>query len=274
MQKEVNRQIDEIANELYDTAARDADLVEGKVDSVRKGVNSLLFEYMNKDGKIPKHRVRTLLRELDALESDIGVEINDALSEVLSDTVDKTNKQLIGALIAVIGVSLIKRPNSDKIAKDISEFMFGRELGGITLGSRIEAVAGVLRDSMQQAIRYGVLTGKSATVISRSVKEAVDKAMWQVRRILVSEIPTAFRKSVALIGDKAGVIVAVRIIDNRGRHRYHETHECYRLAEQDMYGWGKGVYKPTDGFIFDPHPQCSAYFHYILRKDLLKGGDA
>lgn len=276
MQKEVNEKVDDISDKLFDSINSDVDYVLNKVDRVRKEVNSILLEYANKDGKIPHHRIQTLLRELDKIESSIEDEIVESIEEFNESTADKTSKHLVEAIVATVGVSMIagkKRPNRSEITNEVTEFMSSREINGITTEKRIDAVSGILRDTMQQSIRYGVITGESATTISRRVKKAVDRAVWQVKRIVTSEIPTAFRKTIATVGNKLGVIQAVKIIDNRGRHKYHESHECYKLAEQDKYGWGKGVYKTSDGYIFDPHPQCSAYFRYILKKHLTEGGD-
>lgn len=279
MQAEINREIDQLADELLDTINKDADIAIDRIDELRREYGAVLMDYSNKDGKIPNHRIKTLLRELDDMEQKIGLSINDSLDDLVENATDNTNKQLIGAAIAVVGTSLIegqKRPKGDSISKEVRKFMSGREFGGVSVERRINAVAGLLRDSIQRSVRYGVLTGESITSISRRAKKEFDRAVWQVRRIITSEIPTAFRKTIAVIGDKLGIVHGIKIIDLPGRHahpRRHKYHECYRLAEQDMYGWGKGIYKPTDTFVFDPHPQCSAYFHFILRKDLLKGGD-
>lgn len=279
MQAEINREIDDIVGDLLDGITRDADKAINKIDALRKEYNSVLLEYAKKDGTIPDNRVKPLLRELDELETKLGESINASLDGLVEKATDNTNERLIGAAIAVVGISLVagsRRPSEDSISKEVRDFMVGREFGGVNISKRIKAVSGILRDTLQREIRYGAITGETITQISRRAKKAFDKALWQVKRIITSEIPTAIRKTISVIGGKLGIIKAVKIIDLPGRHAHperHHRHECYRLAEQDMYGWGSGIYKPSDTFIFDPHPQCSAYFHYILRNDLLKGGD-
>lgn len=279
MQAEINLVIDDIAGDILDGVSNDADKAIDKIDSLRKEYNSVLLEYANKDGAIPNHRLKSLLRELDEIERGIGESINGSLNDLVREATDNTNERLVEAAISVIGLSLIgggKTPNKTAISKEVRDFMDEREFGGVGIGKRINSVSGLLRDTLQREIRYGAIRGDSITKISRRAKKAFDKMLWQVKRIITSEIPTAIRRTTAVIGEKLGIIQGVLIIDLPGRHAHpmrHKYHECYRLAEQDMYGWGKGVYKPTDAFIFDPHPQCSAYFHFILRKDLLRGGD-
>lgn len=276
IEADINSEIDGITEDLYSSLQDDVDLAINKVDSVRKEINSVLMEYSKEDGTISESRIRTLLNELDDIEQGLGEQIEDSLSELADSSAKKTSKKLIGGIVAVAGVSLAfggSRPKRDDIVKDANKYVFDRELNGMKVGKRITALSGSLRDTMQQSVRYGVNIGESVTKISRRVKKAVDKATWQVKRIVTTEIPSMFRSVLATVGGKMGILKGVKIIDNRGRHRYHETHECYKLAEKDPYGWGKGVYKTTDTHVFDPHPQCTAYFHYVINPDKVKDGD-
>lgn len=278
VQDDINKALDELSDKMLGDATRSADDVIDKVDSYRKEISGILLEYSNKDGTISERRLRSLLRELDEIEDGIGEEIYEHLESSVEETSNAFSKEIVGLLIAGLGVAVVfggkdKRPSNDSLTKEITDFVFNKEINGIKLSNRINVVSGILRDEIQKAIRQGVNSGESITKISQRVKKSFDKTVWQVKRIITTEIPVAFRKGIALIGGKAGIIKAVKIIDNRGRHKYHESHECYRLAEQDKYGMGKGVYKPSDSFIFNPHPQCSAYFHYILKDDELPKED-
>lgn len=278
VQDDINKDLDEIADKLLDNASSSSDDILDKVDSYRKELSGILMEYSNKDGTISERRLRSLLRELDEIEDGIGEDIYEHLEKSVEDTSLTFGEEIIGLLVAGLGASIVfggkdKRPSNDSLTKEIVDFVFNEEINGIKLSNRINVVSGILRDEVQKAIRQGVNSKESITKISQRVKKSFDKTVWQIKRIITTEIPIAFRKGIALIGGRANIIKAVKIIDNRGRHKYHETHECYRLAEQDKYGMGKGVYKTSDSFIFNPHPQCTAYFHFILKDDELAKED-
>ena len=277
-QQQINKTLDELSERIYEFAKRESDRSIDKIDSIRKQINGILADYSKDDGTISKSRINTLLSELDTIEEDMYEALDSSLDQAVANTSEQAEKDIIGALIAVLGITAVfgglsKRPKSSDIVKEISDYVLNREIDGVTIRTRLAAVVGVMRDELQREIRYGVHIGLSITQISRRVKTAFDRTVWQFRRIITTEIPVAFRTGIALIGGKTGVIKAIKIIDNRGRHKYHETHECYRLAEQDKYGMGKGVYLPTDTYIFDPHPQCTAYYHYILNNDVIEGGN-
>lgn len=277
-QQQINKTLDELSERIYEFAKRESDRSIDKIDSIRKQINGILADYSKDDGTISKSRINTLLSELDTIEEDMYESLDSSLDQAVTNTSEQAEKDIIGALIAVLGVAAVfgglsNRPKASEVVNEITDYVLNREIDGITIRTRLAAVVGVMRDELQREIRYGVHIGLSITQISRRVKTAFDRTVWQFRRIITTEIPIAFRTGIAFIGGKTGVIKAIKIIDNRGRHKYHETHECYRLAEQDKYGMGKGVYLPTDTYIFDPHPQCTAYYHYILNNDVIEGGN-
>lgn len=278
VQDDINKALDDMAAEVFDSAGDRASEIVDEIDDIRLRINDLLMEYSRKDGKISPSRIKTLTDELDAIEGIIGTEFYDAVDEAIEEVSEKTEENLKGVLISVLGVALLfgganKVPKSKDIVNDIFDFVFNEEVNGTKLSDKISSVAGFLRDEIQQAIRYGTHLGENVSQISQRVKDAFDKSAWRIKRVITTEIPKAFRKLILELGRRSGVIKAVKIIDNRGRHRYHERHECYRLAEQNPYGMGKGVYLPKDTYILDPHPQCSAYYHYILNEEALEGGD-
>lgn len=277
-QDDINKKIEELSSEIFDKSAKDAEATINKIDRIRADINDILVEYANKDGTIPEHRIRTLTNELNDIESGIGDTFFESIDKSITETSKKAEKIIIGALITTLGASLVfggkgGRPNSGKIVKEISEYVFNRNVNGVKLSNRINSVTGILRDEIQRAIRQGINLRESITGISRRVKKAFEKTSWQIKRVFTTELPIALRTGIATIGGRTGIVKAVKIIDNRGRHKNHENHECYRLAEQDKYGMGKGIYKPQDTFIFDPHPQCSAYFQYIVDPEKIGGGN-
>lgn len=281
IQAEMDAIMDEMAAEVIENIFRDADLVVAKIDRIRRQVNGLLSEYSKQDGTISKSRINTLLQELDEIEFEIDSELTSELERLATKATEQAEKNLSEALVGLLGVAVAfggtsLLPNVSSIIREVLDGMFNRDINGNDISEIIESVAGLVRDNIQRAIRYGVYREMTIGQISRRVKEEFDRTSFQIKRIITTEIPIAFRRAVAIIGSKTRIIKAVKIVDLPGRMSHpstHHHHECFRLAEQDMYGWGKGVYRPQDTFIYDPHPQCTAYFRYIFDKEALNNAD-
>lgn len=268
---QVNDKLDEAMERYIRQNRRMQNGAISEVDEARKEVLDILLKYAGEDGKISKDKVRKILRELEQMDSGLQDELIAQVEETIDNTTDiaiKSTLVALGALVAagLISVKLLK----EKVRKQMK--VVGRD--GMTLEQRMQRVSGGFIDELRTVIRSGVLRGDSATTINRKVKKTFERNEWKIRRIIMAEGMHAYRESVGGIAEdlkKEGVIKAVKIVDNRGRHPHHERHECYRLAEQDKYGWGKGVYRPEDRFIYNPHPQCTAYYRFIL-VDGTKGG--
>lgn len=275
VQDDINKEIDNLASDIMGSTQGHADDISDDLYGIRTRIMDLLAEYEMKDGKISKSRLRSLLRELDEIEVEISDEFYTNIDKAITEVSKDAEKNLNSVLIATLGIAIIygvskNRPDSGKLIESIRNEVFNEEINGMSLGDRIASSSRYLRDALQQAISYGIYNGETVGVIYRRVRSTLSENLWRFKRIITTELPIAFRRTIAKIGGNVGVIKAVKIIDNRGRHRYHESHECYRLAEQDKYGMGKGIYLPTDSFILDPHPQCTAYYHYIFDTDELE----
>lgn len=273
-EEEINQDLDEAMERYMNENRRMQNGSISEVDEARLEIIDLLSEHADGDGKISKRRIKAVLSDLEEVEEVI----QDGLTASMEETVDKTTERAINASMAALGALatsgiISKRSIKETVRESVLKRIASDE---VTLEDRIYRIAGGLIDEVRDTVRSGVLRGDSATAISRNVKKTFERGEWKIRRIIMTEGNNAYRETigeVAIAG--SSVIKAVQIKDNRGRHRNHESHECYRLAEQDMYGWGKGVYRPQDEFIYDPHPQCTAYFRFILADDLKrKGGSA
>jgi len=278
MPNSVNKTIDDVAESIIDDTIKYSDKVVRDMDDVRKEVNDILMRYSDDEGFIPKHKMKQVLRELDSLET----EFSDTLTESLESQVVKSskalNKAVIGGIAASIGLSiafgsLTNVPSEKDFSEDMLKYLKGNKIDNLTIYDRIIRLAGMFRDDIQKSIRYGILSGFTFNKISLEVKKVIDKGMYQVKNIINTEIPNVVRKGLVTIGGKMKVLKAVKIIDNRGRHPYHYHHMCYKYAEQNKYGMGKGVFKPSDTYILNPHPQCTAYFQYIFDEKKLRSGE-
>lgn len=278
-EKDVNKIIEEVTESILNDVNMYSDRVVKEVDFVRKEVNDILLRYAKDDGTIPKHRINSLLRELDDLEIEFSEVIIDKLEEQTINTSKTLNKTVVGGLIAVLGVSIAfgsitNVPDEEGFTADMLSYLKDNKIDNLTIYDRINRLAGLFRDEMQRTIRYGILSGQTFHKIALEVKKTIDKGLYQVKNIIKTEIPNIIRKGLITIGGKLKVLKAIKIIDNRGRHPYHYHHQCYKYAEQNKYGMGKGVFKPSDTYILTPHPQCTAYFQYIFDDKKLQGVDA
>lgn len=258
----VNKKLDEAAEKYFRENRRMQDGTIDEIDGIRKDISDIISKYANDDGSIDKRRVRRILREIEDLESGLERVISETLDETVEETSNIAMKASIGALGSLVASKSI--PQSDIRARVVSSVLDRKVDDGMSMRNRIWRSTGGLLDELRSDVRAGVLRGSGVVRISKDLGETVSSKEWLFRRIIMTEGYIAYRETIGEVAEESGVIKAVRIIDNRGRHPYHEHHECYRLAEQDMYGWGKGLYRPKDHFIYHPHPQCTAYFRFEL----------
>lgn len=260
-----------------DSAIKEADKISNRVVRTINGLNQDILDKLHdeaENGKVPSSKVNTADSVIRAVGREYVTEIEDAIL----DAVERMGGEMVDRYVksstkypevsALLSASLIAT-----IKKDVTKEIFAREINGARLKDRVRALSTMLTYEVMKSVKYGVLLKESVAKTFRKVTDAIKANVWQIKRILTSELLTTLRMATLLFGEMTGIVKAVRIIDNRGRHGGHTLHKCYIYAEEDKYGWGKGVYKVTDRFILDPHPNCTAYFEFILN-DKLFGKDA
>lgn len=282
IEKELTESISEVSKNLIDEGNRiasgESDKVIKRLSGLTKGLTLDLNDLENKDGEIPTYRINTASKIVDDLEDDLLAELMDGFDEALSEVIKKSSDSVTSeiakysAVTALIGKGLTRDSLKD-VEEDVEEFILKREIEGVNVSARLLGVAAILISEIRKSVRYGIILKESVPEILKRIETSLERVSWQINRIFLSEMSSAVRAIVAFIGDSLGIIKGVKIIDNRGRHKNHHRHKCYIYAEDDKYGMGKGVYKVTDSYIFDPHPQCSAYFELVFKDGVLKGGN-
>lgn len=267
-EEDVNKKIDEAVDKYMRENRRLQNGAISEVDDIRKDIRDVLEKYADEHGSISTNQIKSILREVESMEQELESVIADELERTVDVTTDKATTASAAALGALLAAGII---SERKIKGNVKDFMYSRNTADNTgINDRLWRVSGDIIDQVRGDIRSGVIRGDSDTMISRNIKKTFEKNEWKIRRVIMTEGNNTFRKTFGEVAEQSGLVKAVRIIDNRGRHKYHKQHECYRLAEQDMYGWGKGVYRPQDTFIYDPHPQCTASFQYVLKDEVGK----
>lgn len=260
-EEEINAQLEEKFASYIRQVERMQNGLVGEVDSTRINFIDIVEKYADENGVIDKKKLRKLLRELESMHGEIRETILDDVKNTIDYSNDKAKKDILAAL-GILAVGMIgSKAIMDEIKTGI---LTDKAKDGLTLDDRINRFSGNLIDEIRKTVRDGIYRGQTTNQINRAIKKTVEKQSWQLKRLIGTVAPGAYRRTIANMASEGKNVKAVRIIDRRGRHKNHETHECYRLAEQDKYGWGKGVYRPEDKFIYDPHPNCTAYYEIVL----------
>lgn len=278
----LRKDLSEDAKKFMDEGMKLASDGTDKVTKLLSGVTQELvpkFDNMiNEDGEIPTYRINTASKEVDLIEEDIREIImegfEDIIDEAVSNSVDSVVDTFVKYSVSLAVLKgLLSRENISESERAVKEFLMEREINGLTVVDRISGVSSLLISEIRKSVRYGIISKESISKIMKRIKDAINRSVWQIKRIFSSEVATSLRAVISIIGEKLGIIKGVKIIDNRGRHAYHHTHMCYKYAEEDKYGMGKGVYKVSDTYILDPHPQCTAYFEFVFKDNIFSKGE-
>lgn len=272
-------------------------------DSSRLQLLDVLTEYAKKDNVISKARINALLRELQAVESEIRTQAERVLRKSIRTTAEQAAYNANQSTLQAVGVALAPLLGvgaeviAAQIGKKLTEVIGGKALvfgvtfativkaavdyafnrvgdDGKTLLDRIWYYAGSLRDKLASVIRNEALKGRTIDEIMRKAKRVYKDDEWKLRRLVQNEAMTVYRKTVADGAQRSKAVKALKIVDHPDDHANHRDHECYIYARADQYGMGRGIYPTTETKILMPHIQCTSTLHYVLADELTEGGGA
>lgn len=266
---ELERLLKELADKHGELNERQVRKVIREIGRVRSDVAALLAEFVSDDGTIQRRRLMRLLRELDEVEYRMRDNGMKALAEVVDESAKFAIDEYNAILIALIGIPLLRRGKRTARQNAVEYTLNRRESDGLILSDRVWNVSGAIRDAIATQLRSDIIRGRTIDEMVRNIRKIYNNETWMIRRLVITETNTAYRKATAESIERSEVADWLRIIDNRGRHKYHESHRCYELAEEDRYGMGKGVFKPTDKEIFSPHPQCTSFLVPVIKDEYL-----
>lgn len=240
-----------------------------EIGRVRGDMAELLTEFAESDGTIKRQRLSRLLRELDGIEKALRQNGSVAMTTVAEQSSKFAINGINAATVAVIGSPMVSS-NIERINKRVVDYVM-RRFGDddLVLSDRIWSTSGEIRDSIASTLRSGIIRGESVSKLVSDVRKAYATETWKIKRLVVTEGNTAYRVASANSVKESDVADYVRINENGSRHGNHTNHKCYKLAQIDKYGEGKGVYKPTDSEIYLPHPNCSSYVTAVLKDEYL-----
>lgn len=265
-QDELNAIFKRIAAEHGKLTAKQVEFAIREIGRIRGEIADMLADYAGADGTIKRSRLMHLLRELETVEQSMRQYGTDALNDVIKESAEFAVGRANVAVEKVVGVALVTVSLNQNVLDYVAS-RFGDD--GLVLSDRIWSTSGVIRDAIATQLRSDIIKGESVGTMVRNVRKVYDNQTWMIKRLVVTESNTAYRTASCMSVERSDVTDWVRIVENGSRHPRHKEHACYKLAHENRYGEGDGIFKPTDSEIYSPHPQCSSYIVPVLNPEYL-----
>lgn len=224
-----------------------------EIGRIRGEVADMLADFADKDGIIKRQRAGRVLRDLDEIERSLQLHGTKALEEIIEESSEWTSARVAKA----IGISASTQKVVNKHVVNYVVKRFGED--GLVLSDRIWGLSGEIRDDISTVIRTGIIRSEGINAMIPKIRKAYDNETWKIRRLARNESVTAHRAAIGYNARESDVVEWVKF-----HHGVKRTDACVELANQDKYGKGEGIYKPTDTEIWMPHVQCTGYTTYVL----------
>lgn len=265
-QDELNAIFKRIAGEHGKLTAKQVEFAIREIGRVRGEIADMLADYAGADGVIKRSRLLRLLRELETVEQSLRQYGTDALNDVIKESAEFAVERANVAVEKVVGVALVTASLNQNVLDYVAS-RFGDD--GLVLSDRVWSTSGVIRDAIATQLRSDIIKGESVGTMVQNVRKVYDNQTWMIKRLVVTESNTAYRTANAMSAERSEVADWVRIVENGSRHPRHKEHACYKLAHENRYGEGDGIFKPTDSEIYSPHVNCSSYIVPVLKSEYL-----
>lgn len=266
-------------HEYYlDATAGMSDKVAADIAKTRLDVVDLIEEYANKDDKISRARVNTLLRDLEAVEREMRTVAETSLTGVMKDSAEIGYSDALTAfqkalglsadfvLTAKVAQSLVLPTLTDKTPspRNLAEYLAQRTgPDGLTLSDRVWQFAGDQRAEMGNVLRRGIIRGDTTAKMVREIRGVYETEAWKARRLAITEANTAYRTAIGYTAEKSKFVSALRLVPGIKR-----SEKCVSVSQQDRHGLGAGIFLPSDTDIYNIHPHCTAFTQYILSEEV------
>lgn len=226
-----------------------------EIGQVRADMAELLADFADNDGTIKRQRMARLLRDLDDIERNMRENGTIALGDIINESSEWTVRNSNRALGATASVASFDRINTHVVNYVIKRF--GED--GLVLSDRVWGLSGEIRDELATVVRRGILRGDGINAMIPEIRKVYDNETWKIRRLARNESVTAHRAATGYNAQESDLVEWVKF-----HHGVKKTDACVSLANEDRYGEGKGIYRPTDTEIWNPHVQCTGFVSYVL----------
>ena len=251
---------------IFDKMERDYGALNNKqqayaireIGRIRGELAEMLADFADSDGVIKRQRAARVIRELDEIEKSIRAGGATVLNNIIEESSEWTSAKIAGA----IGVSAASMERVNKHVFNYAIKRFGED--GLVLSDRIWGLSGEMRDELSTVIRSSIIKGDGINAMIPKIRQVYGNETWKIRRLARTESVTAHRAATSYNAQESELVKWVEFHDGTCGHRNHRSHRCYALAQEDRYGEGSGIYKPTDTEIWSPHPNCTSSISYVL----------
>jgi hypothetical protein len=261
-QEQLDQLLANLATDYRKLNAKQQEFAIKEIGRVRLELNDLLAEYATDEGIIKRQRLNSLLRDLESIERSVRETGMVAMEQVVRESSEFATQGAAAGLSQVVGSAAIAGVAFDRIDEKVLRYVINR-FGddGLVLSDRVWNLAGDQRDALNKVLRSGIIKGENVSSMIAAVRRVYDNETWKIRRLVVTEGAIAQRVGEAYFAQESPVVRAIKI--HRGRANRPE-HRCTQLELEDRYGWGSGVFKPTDSEVYFPHISCTSYYTYVL----------
>lgn len=226
-----------------------------EIGRIRSEIAEFLAEYADDKGVITRRRLSRVLRDLDEIERSLREQGEIVMNRIIEETTEWTTKAVTNAA----GISL-SNAQFDRVNEHVVRYVtkrFGDD--GLVLSERIWGLSGEIRDELSTVIRSGIIRGDGINSMIPRIRQVYDNETWKIRRLARNESVTAHRAAISYNAQSSDIVRWVKF-----HHGEKRSDACVSLANEDRYGMGRGIFKPTDTDIWMPHVQCTGYITYVL----------
>ncbi|WP_077603617.1 hypothetical protein [Oceanobacillus sojae] len=231
-----------------------------EIGRIRAEIADMLAEFSGTDGVIKRQRLGRVLRDLDTIEASIRKTGVDTLESIIKESSEWTTAQLAGAIGVGSSVQL-------GVNRHVFDYMVKRfESDGLVLSDRVWGMSGEIRDKIASTLRSSIIKGEGISAMIPKIRKVYANETWKINRLARTESVTAKRAATSFNAQESDIVDWVRLHEGVAASRGAYHHQCHVLSEENRYGEGKGIFKPTDSDIWLPHPNCTSYITYILNE--------
>lgn len=290
-EKKLNKQIDDLLETIEGTLPKKYGRLTRATDKARLAVEDILAKHADADGKVPRNKQATVIRDLQRVESQLYRDIRTELQAIFAETSDTMSAGLALALYVALDTAtllefaglaealgetaellfsaLIGR-DTYKFSKDMAKTPFNRkDDDGLQLNDRLRDIARVIVRQVSSTLRQSIRNGEVTSRMNQKVKRDFSSLAWRLKTLVETEILYIHRNAIGMFAEYSGIAQGLRIQDyTHGKPGEHERHACYKYAHANEHGLGRGVYPVNTRKIRHPHPRCRSTLHLVLVEKL------
>ena len=254
----INRELNKIQNRLYKDIER---FLVTEILDVLSGVEK------NKDGTISAGKGRTIRSKMNKVE----MELREVYREGLEDIIEEVSGELYGQLVEQLPEADVKQ--REFVSSMVSSVMSKRHEDGLNMNDRLRRNSLLLRQAVETALMYKVLSKEDVTAIMDEVKEELKRNKWTISRVVKSEMYVTNRLAVMKVVEMLGSDYFILFEDGNCGRPDHHNHDCWNIAQEDRHGLGKAIFKASDSDIIYPHVSCTSKLQIVSKSSLESEGD-